>query len=175
MYGNATDRTTGPWGPGLFSVEPGQSVDPGAGVRTHGIRIADVKDGTSNTLFFSEGLVPTVSGWGGPLGEEIYGNMGGTLFTASLTPNSTVPDRPIGPCPQNQGDSSYKEPCLSLGGNAWWTPSARGAHVAARSRHSGGVNTALADGSIRFFSDTIDLFIWRAMGTRANGEAISIP
>jgi prepilin-type N-terminal cleavage/methylation domain-containing protein len=173
MYGGATDTTAGPWGPGMFAVRPGQSVDPGAGVRTRGVRLTEVSDGTAQTLLFSEGLVPSVSGWGGPLGEIIYGNMGGALFSASLTPNSTVADRPIGPCPHDQGDLTYKEPCLSLGGNAWWTPSARGAHAAARSRHFGGVNAALADGSVRFFSDSIDLSTWRALGTRSNGEVIN--
>jgi prepilin-type N-terminal cleavage/methylation domain-containing protein/prepilin-type processing-associated H-X9-DG protein len=173
MYANRTDFTNGPWGKGMFSVEHGQSVDPDRPVRTRGVRLADVSDGTSSTLFFSEGIVPTVTWWGGPLGEAIYGNMGGSLFSASLTPNTSAPDRPIGPCPQNQRDPSYREPCVSLGGNAWWTPSAQGAHVAARSRHPGGVNAALADGSVRFFANTIDQSTWRGLGTRSNGEVLT--
>jgi prepilin-type processing-associated H-X9-DG protein len=176
MYGQATDATSGPWGVGMFSVKHGQSFDPGASVATNGVRIEEATDGLSNTLLLSEGLVATVApGWGGPIGEAIYGNMGGALFSASLTPNSTAQDRVIGPCPQNQGDSDYKEPCLSLGGNAWWTPSAAGAHAAARSHHAGGVNAALADGSVRFFANSIDLYVWRALGTRANGESETIP
>jgi prepilin-type N-terminal cleavage/methylation domain-containing protein/prepilin-type processing-associated H-X9-DG protein len=176
MYGQATDTTSGPWGPGMFSVRHGQSADPGAHVAANGVRIEEVTDGTSNTLLLSEGLVATVApGWGGPIGETIYGNMGGALFSASLTPNSTAADRVIGPCPQNQGDHDYKEPCLTLGGNAWWTPSAAGAHAAARSHHAGGVNAALADGSVRFFTNAIDVDVWRALGTRANGENVTIP
>jgi prepilin-type processing-associated H-X9-DG protein len=115
----------------------------------------------------------TSAGWGGPIGSILYGNMGGGLFTTTIGPNSTSPDRPIGPCPQNQGINSYKAPCLSLGGNAWWTRSAEGAYVGARSKHTGGVNAALADGSVRFVTDSIDLATWRALGTRANGEAVS--
>jgi prepilin-type N-terminal cleavage/methylation domain-containing protein len=172
MYGQATDATAGPWGVGMFSVKHGQSFDPEARVLTNGVRIEEATDGLSNTLLLSEGLVATVApGWGGPMGETIYGNMGGALFSASLTPNSMAPDRVIGPCPQNQGDADYKEPCLSLGGNAWWTPSAAGAHAAARSHHFGGVNAALADGSVRYFTNSIDLYLWRALGTRANGES----
>jgi prepilin-type N-terminal cleavage/methylation domain-containing protein/prepilin-type processing-associated H-X9-DG protein len=175
MYGNATDSTTGPWGVGMFGVVAGQSVDLNAGVHTTGVQITDVSDGTSNTLMLSEGTVATVTWWGGPIGEIIYGNMGGALFSASLTPNSSAPDRVIGPCPRDQRDGLYREPCLTLGGNAWWTPSARGAHAAARSHHTGGVNAALADGSVRFFSNGIDLSLWRALGTRSNGETVNLP
>jgi prepilin-type N-terminal cleavage/methylation domain-containing protein/prepilin-type processing-associated H-X9-DG protein len=41
---------------------------------------------------------------------------------------------------------------------------------AARSRHNGGVNLALCDGSARFVRDTIELATWRALATRAGGE-----
>ena len=175
MYGRSVDATAGPWGLGMFGVVAGQSVDAGAGVHTHGVRLEQATDGTSETLLLSEGLVATVAGWGGPLGEVIYGNMGGALFSATLTPNASAPDRVIGPCPQDQGDATYREPCLTLGGNAWWTPSAAGAHAAARSRHAQGVNAALADGSVRFFANTTDQGVWRALGTRAGGEVVTLP
>ena len=176
MYGAPTDATAGPWGVGVFGVRSEQSEDPQAKVRTVGVRLVDIQDGPSSTLMFSEGLVCTVApGWGGPVGEIIYGNMGGALFSASLTPNSSSADRPIGPCPQDHGDTAYQAPCQSLGGNAWWTPSASGAYVGARSAHRGGVNAAMADGSVRFFADEIDLKVWRAMGTRSGGEAVAVP
>ena len=41
---------------------------------------------------------------------------------------------------------------------------------AARSRHSGGVNVLLADGSVRFVGDTVEPKTWSAIGTRALGE-----
>lgn len=44
--------------------------------------------------------------------------------------------------------------------------------ISARSKHPGGVNVTLADGSVRFVSDTVDLITWRAVGTRNGGEAI---
>ncbi len=43
----------------------------------------------------------------------------------------------------------------------------------ASSYHGSGVNTALMDGSVRFFAETIDRSVWRAIGTRANGEIVS--
>src|SRR5262249_17477400 len=36
---------------------------------------------------------------------------------------------------------------------------------AARSQHSSGVNLAMADGSVHFISDNVDINTWRAMGT----------
>jgi len=46
--------------------------------------------------------------------------------------------------------------------------------VSARSHHTGGVNATMGDGSVRFVSDSIDLLIWRAVGTRANGEVAQL-
>jgi prepilin-type N-terminal cleavage/methylation domain-containing protein len=158
---------------GVFAVVPNQSIDPGANPRTAGIRINQILDGTSSTLMIAEALtMRDTTGWGGPIGVMIYGNMGGALFSTNLPPNSTVADRPIGPCPQNAGDTSYRAPCNSLGGNAWWSRSGPGAHTAARSFHPGGVLAASTDGSVRFYQNSISQRIWQALGTRANGETI---
>jgi prepilin-type processing-associated H-X9-DG protein len=182
MYGSSTDTTAGPWGVGVFGVVPLQTMDPTGriftttGPKTRGLPLTGVSDGTSNTVMLAEGLSPeTTTGWGGPIGMTIYGNMGGGLFSTSLTPNSTSPDRPIGPCPRTQGVQSYNAPCSSLGNNGWWTRSAVGSQAAARSMHSGGVSAAMADGSVRFVADSVDLATWRAMGTRSNGEAVNLP
>ena len=45
--------------------------------------------------------------------------------------------------------------------------------AAASSNHSGGVNVGLADGSVRFIKNTIDLPTWWALGSRSVGEVIS--
>lgn len=42
---------------------------------------------------------------------------------------------------------------------------------AARSNHPRGVNLTRADGSVGFISSDIDLLVWRALSTRAGGEA----
>jgi prepilin-type N-terminal cleavage/methylation domain-containing protein/prepilin-type processing-associated H-X9-DG protein len=182
MYGTATDSSGGPWGVGVFGVVPFQTTDPAGiifntrGPKTAGVTLSAITDGTTNTVLLSESLSPeTSAGWGGPIGSILYGNMGGGLFTTTIGPNTSAPDRPIGPCPQNQGIGSYQAPCLSLGGNAWWTRSAVGAYVGARSKHTGGVNAAMADGSVRFVSDGIDLTAWRALGTRAGAEVVTPP
>jgi prepilin-type N-terminal cleavage/methylation domain-containing protein/prepilin-type processing-associated H-X9-DG protein len=46
-------------------------------------------------------------------------------------------------------------------------------HVAASSYHTGGVNVCMADGSVRFVRDSIDFFVWQAMGSMAGGEVFS--
>jgi prepilin-type processing-associated H-X9-DG protein len=43
----------------------------------------------------------------------------------------------------------------------------------ATSSHPGGVNVALADGSVRFIKESIAYPTWWALGTRANGEVLS--
>ncbi len=50
--------------------------------------------------------------------------------------------------------------------------SIRGAHTAS-SRHAGGINVLLCDGSVKFIKSTISLQTWWALGTMANGEVIS--
>ena len=41
------------------------------------------------------------------------------------------------------------------------------------SNHSGGVNVGMADGSVKFIKDTINLSTWWALGSRALGEIVS--
>jgi prepilin-type N-terminal cleavage/methylation domain-containing protein/prepilin-type processing-associated H-X9-DG protein len=43
------------------------------------------------------------------------------------------------------------------------------------SRHVGGVDFAFADGSVRFVPDTVSLPAYKAMATRAGGEALPVP
>jgi prepilin-type processing-associated H-X9-DG protein len=43
----------------------------------------------------------------------------------------------------------------------------------ARSRHTGGVNLVLADGSVHFISNNISLANWQALSTMNGGEIIT--
>ena len=172
MYGETIDDgTTGPWGVGVFGVKHGQSFDETLSL---GAMFRDISDGTSHTIMISEGLVADASeGWGGPMGATLYGNMGGGLFSAALTPNASAADGPLGPCPSDNGNTGYDAPCYSIGRNEWGKPSGEKAHAAARSKHPGGVNAAMADGSVSFVNNDIDFLVWRRMGTRAGGEPVS--
>jgi prepilin-type processing-associated H-X9-DG protein len=44
-----------------------------------------------------------------------------------------------------------------------------------KSRHTGGVQFALADGSVRFVRDTIPLGTYRALATHQGGEVAEVP
>ena len=45
--------------------------------------------------------------------------------------------------------------------------------MAARSRHPGGVNATMCDGSVRFVKNSINFNIWRAISTTRGGEVVS--
>ena len=45
--------------------------------------------------------------------------------------------------------------------------------LAARSKHTGGVNAALCDGSVRFFRSEINIATWRALSTSIGGEVVN--
>lgn len=171
---HAPPDTNGPYGLGIFGVLEGQSVDPGAKVKTRGCRLKQISDGLTKTVMVSEGIVPLYEGWGGALGETIYGNMGGALMSNLLTPNSPHPDVVYGPCPNNFGDVGYPAGCVSHASNGWWTQSAKDSYVAARSKHDGGATIGMADGSVHFATDDVDVTIWRSLGTRKGGEIASL-
>ncbi len=175
---------------GIFAVRFNQSFDnpkDSASQTTKVLysRIADIIDGTSNTVMFSEGLSSSVAGWGGVQGVIEECDVGGALFSTFTTPNSSTADVVV-QCAndtsnnQIQGDGSYTAPCIStLPGD---TPSLNNPNAwadysqwrsAARSKHPAGVNAGFADGSVHFIQNGIDLFTWRALGTKAGGETIS--
>jgi prepilin-type N-terminal cleavage/methylation domain-containing protein len=127
------------------------------------VKFADVTDGLSNTLMFSE----TVQGKGGDLrGFGWWG--GGSHFETFLAPNSPLPDRTEQSCTPAV---RLNPPCAN---RVVGDPNQEET-IAARSRHPAGVHAANCDGSTRFISNTIDLPTWRGMGTAAGGESINAP
>ncbi|MDY3560546.1 DUF1559 domain-containing protein [Gemmata sp. JC673] len=166
IYGTQLNSAT-PFGPGYFAVNAGQ--------RANDFRqtIQGASDGSSNTLFLSERISTTVTGWGGNPGDITLGNMGAGLFSTLNQPNTTVADLLRGNgdgdsqvCPQSRGDTAYKPPC------AWSGSTQTNSYASAFSKHTGGVNVALGDGSVRFVSNSVDITTWRGLGTASNGEVL---
>ncbi|MDO5555040.1 MAG: DUF1559 domain-containing protein [Planctomycetia bacterium] len=124
-------------------------------------------DGTSNTLAFSELIIGHDSLTEGKFDLRGLSILPGTGFFSTYTePNSSMPDYMA-----YGGMYCWDLPEIKLPCDGGQLNSDKGMVVAARSRHSGGVNAALADGSVRFVSDTVNLNIWRAASTAQGGES----
>lgn len=59
-------------------------------------------------------------------------------------------------------------PNFTFADSIWWPNT-----WSFRSNHPGGLNFALADGSVRFVSDSIELSVYRAMATRRGKEVVN--
>ncbi|MEM7456366.1 MAG: DUF1559 domain-containing protein [Planctomycetota bacterium] len=177
--------------------------DPATGERGDGafyvnskVGFGSIRDGQSNTLCIAEvkaftpyirntadpGPIPPTdpTAFGGFTGEIKLGpatnsNTGHTEWcdgrvhhsgiTTVFTPNTFVPYE-YGGQTYDIDFNSEKE------GNS--TTKRTYAAITSRSYHAGGmVNISLLDGSTTSVSDTIDLTVWRALGTIAGGEIVN--
>jgi prepilin-type processing-associated H-X9-DG protein len=102
--------------------------------------------------------VPTDNDWRG----DIHNDDGVFRFHTVTTPNSTAPDL-ISSTTFFRPNSDPLMP-VALGNPQ---------RAAARSRHSGGVNAAMCDGSVRFVRSAIALQTWMAMGSANGGEVVA--
>jgi prepilin-type N-terminal cleavage/methylation domain-containing protein/prepilin-type processing-associated H-X9-DG protein len=144
-----------------------QSIFKGApfGVN-HVYGLSDLTDGTSNTLCFSEIIVASPGGVDDNRGD-ILNDEGSPAFMTIMTPNSSSPDqcRQCRDSTENPANSEYRTiPCQEVAGNTQ-------VQIAPRSRHTGGVQVSMCDGSVRFVSNSIAQSVWMAAGTARGGEA----
>jgi len=160
-----------------------QSNDPNTSAN---VRIRDITDGTSNVAAFSEFLInfgsrdavdsrrkhnqsysraetgtlqeifedcrdlppsyASYSAWIGGSWAVVDGNSA-TMYQHLMPPNS--------------------KSCYWNG--SWWHHNMQ---LTPSSQHAGGVNVLMTDGSVHFFSDTVDLETWWAIGSRNDGRPI---
>jgi prepilin-type N-terminal cleavage/methylation domain-containing protein/prepilin-type processing-associated H-X9-DG protein len=125
------------------------------------VRFRDVMDGLSNSLLFSE----TVQGKSGDLRGFAWWQ-GGSHFETFTPPNSAEPDRLESQSYCRMLENRLNPPCAAA------TPTVFNQIIAARSRHPGGVNAAMCDGSVRFIPNTIHLDTWRWLGSIHGGETL---
>lgn len=167
------------WGPTNYLGNQGTGCECRGsdcnGLFGHGtaMRIRDITDGTSNTIAVGE----TVKGDMNPdtLGDNYAFERNVTNAADIDSCQSTAPgasDRAtvwLGGDPQFNMFSTARTPndarfdCMG--------PNHGCINFAARSFHPGGANLGRADGSVSFFPDDIDEDVYRALGTRAGGEA----
>jgi type II secretory pathway pseudopilin PulG len=128
---------------------------------------ADIIDGTSNTVALSE----TIQGVGPDDDNPDYRGLiwwGLTcFFNTNLPPNTMSPDINWPSTVLERHPTVYINTSVS-------DPDGRYLRMSARSWHVGGVNAGLADGSIRFVTDQVNLGIWRAVGSTNGSEIESL-
>jgi prepilin-type N-terminal cleavage/methylation domain-containing protein/prepilin-type processing-associated H-X9-DG protein len=187
------DGATAGVGVGVFSAGATSTTE-------HAYGITDIIDGTSNTVAFGEALIGDgVVGINN--GAERYTNLPwpvspsyGSGANQTMPAGSAYLQTYITSC--NAARASVTSEIDD--GQSYWaagrmgqgpiismltTPNTVNADCtfyeapagmfAMRSRHSGGVNTLMADGSARFFKNTVNQTTWWALGTKAGGEIIS--
>ena len=165
-------------------------------------RVADIVDGTSNTIGFSElitGIGAYAGGFDGLKPSSSFAQVGSPASGATPGAANAVADNAA--CVKTGGVNPNNYVQVNTGGfplgAAWWWGrggQTRYCHVmppnswncafgggsdsdddaiTASSRHPGGVNSLFMDGSVRFIKNTIALSTWQALGTRGNGEITS--
>jgi prepilin-type N-terminal cleavage/methylation domain-containing protein/prepilin-type processing-associated H-X9-DG protein len=119
--------------------------------------LTDITDGLSNTALLSELILVEDTDSHDIRGRYYNPAHSGVAFSTRLPPNTAVPDR-FNWCANRPPANA---PCV-WGGDFIF--------VLARSYHTGGVNMAMADGSVRFIRNTVNPATYKALGSRNGGE-----
>lgn len=169
---------------------------PSAGSAMSGNRIASITDGTSNTSMFAEFMRGTFpAGTATATYDNTTSMIGGTYTGTALTDGRAVTEcnGPAGTVIHYVGQQYYRNlpqnfvythtlpinwnKKVASGtqryncGNSTFTA----VHQAASSFHSGGANIGMADGSVKFVTDSIDFVVWQGIGSARGGEAVNLP
>jgi len=125
-------------------LEKGDGIFWRADIRGGPMSMAAVTDGLSNTYMIGED-VPEFIQW------NAWAYPNGAIGTCAIPPNTGITVPPLG---------------AAAGFGQWPT------RYSFRSRHTGGLQFAMGDGSVRFVRDTIPLNVYRATATISGGEVI---
>lgn len=160
------------WGQNLSGALSANYIQSAFGHRMN-INLAAIIDGTSNTVFMGEVLQGGQYDVRGLMWSSIPG---GASFMTRFTPNSYKDylnitnggdwlnnDPSFGFC---TSDPVHQLPCTANASDS-------DAFAGSRSRHPGGVNVVMGDGSVRFVKNTINAATWVALNTIAGSEVIS--
>ncbi len=177
-------------GTGILNGRPG--VNPGStnygmpmpnGVffNNSSVRFRDITDGLTNTVMMSEKMLGDGSNGISTPATDTYqpgtypNNADEVLqqcMAIDVTDLSLQGKSNIGvPWIEGDNDATYYYHAMPPNGRSCRFPPSRMSSVS-NSRHTGGVQSLLSDGSCRFISSNIDLGVWRAIGTRDGGEVV---
>jgi prepilin-type N-terminal cleavage/methylation domain-containing protein/prepilin-type processing-associated H-X9-DG protein len=165
-------------------------------------RISSVIDGTSNTIAFAEAAVGnpsltmrrrligfnSVSGLSGSLLQDARTNM--VLALQGVSACSAVWTSGSGGKLDKQRGENWAHGCMAMTlfntivtpnqyNDEWTHCSSIGSTALAAlsnsdSYHSGGVNTLMTDGSVKFIKDSVNIRTWWSLGTKSGGEVVSM-
>jgi prepilin-type N-terminal cleavage/methylation domain-containing protein/prepilin-type processing-associated H-X9-DG protein len=168
------------WQSSLFAPNTSLPMPSGVFYGNSATRFAEITDGLSNTGFYSERIVGDgTTGIISPI-ADVFFDPG-----APLTPDDAMAQclalniyNPANQIPMIMGVPWIDGQHITLHVT---TPNTRScgffivnrAVMPPSSKHPGGVNLLLGDGSVKFIKDTVNLQTWRALGTRNGGEVIS--
>ncbi|WP_168219298.1 DUF1559 domain-containing protein [Limnoglobus roseus] len=181
----------GSWGKlngwdGVFGMGQVSNNSPAATV-AKGFTFLGIADGTSNTAAAAESCNFPQSGPNNKLGD---------CFEAGAVTDTTLAAARTTLLAKNWTTATLAGSTWRGKGYAWdegsmwrglynhllppnspcWRPGDYGIMVSpASSRHSGGANVLMADGAVRFVTETIDPDTWTAAGTRQGAEALTLP
>ena len=133
------------------------------------VNFSGIPDGLSNTLMTSEILIG--QGWN-LHGFSWWGYA--PQFTGLYPPNSTQPDvmQSTGYC---SGGNPQGVNCVGATGavtNGVWT-GGLGMNNIPRSKHPGGVNAGMCDGSVRFIKSSVAVTTFQGLSSAKGGEVVS--
>lgn len=149
--------TSGPHAVTQFGVT-GNGLDYGNGVfcRAAGNtpcknKMANIKDGTSNTYMIGEAIPAYCT-------HTWWYWFNGTTATCAIPPNA--------PAQRSDCQSGNRQADLLCAASNWEN------NYSFMSEHPGGLQFAYCDGSVSFVSETIDLDTYRSTSTMASGEVV---
>jgi prepilin-type N-terminal cleavage/methylation domain-containing protein len=133
--------------------------------------LRDITDGTSNTFMLGEGIsdpeTPARNGWTSACDGDCnrHALFHPEYYTTLCCGTMHRLDECLGSC---YCRPTSKHGQMSAGG-ATFDPFQLGFN----SNHPGACQMALCDSSVHCFSETVDLNVWRALGSKAGGEVIN--
>jgi prepilin-type N-terminal cleavage/methylation domain-containing protein/prepilin-type processing-associated H-X9-DG protein len=193
--GVGSTPTTAGWARGNYAANagPGDLYGLAQGVSTKGSRtinsvnatggvvmgpnygpaIAKIEDGSTNTILFAEIRVGYIAddrrgSWA--LGQPGASISGGNAVGDCGGPNDGGTKNSY--CDDIYIQGAYNHTSASSAGMGSWNGCSNG-QAQARSRHSGGINVAFGDGSIRFVRDSISTDTWFLLQSRSDGLVIA--
>jgi prepilin-type processing-associated H-X9-DG protein len=137
----------------------------------YGAKLSDLNtaDGTSNTVMLSEVRIGSYLSPGDPRGTWALGMPGSSVICGSSSWDCTNPNDHNDNSDDVEG--GVDDPTNGMGD--WQTCPFQ--QATARSRHDGGVNIAMADGSVKFLSNNVSQAVWWYMCARDDGVPYSQP